>query len=239
MKIGIIGTGNIGGNLTRKFRQLGHEVQIANSRGPDSLAGLAAETGAKAVTVKDAVKGRDLVVITIPEAHIRDLPKDLFAGAGNEVVVVDTGNYYPRNRDGRIDGIEDGLTESDWVEKEIGRPVIKAFNNIYAKHLLENGKPKGAPGRAALPVAGDNKAHKDVVMKLVDDMGFDPVDAGPLNQSWRQQPDTPVYGTDLDAEGTRRALAAASPTRKPEWRATKNSPRHFRTSGLRRPPRIE
>lgn len=227
MKIGIIGTGNIGGNLTRRFRQLGHEVAIANSRGPQTLKDLAAETGAKPVTVKDAVKGRELVVITIPEAHIKDLPKDLFAGAGEDVVVVDTGNYYPRNRDGRIDGIENGLTESEWVSRQIGRPVIKAFNSMYAEHLLKNGKPKGAPGRYALPVAGDNKAHKEIVMKLVDQMGFEPVDAGPLNQSWRQQPDTPVYGHDLDAAATRQALAAASPERKPEWRATKNSPGTF------------
>jgi len=220
MKIGIIGTGNIGGTLTRKLRQLGHDVAIANSRGPESLAALAAETGAKPVSVKDAVKGRELVVITIPEAHIKDLPKDLFSGMSKDVVVVDTGNYYPRNRDGRIDAIEDGLTESEWVSKQIGRPVIKVFNTIYAEHLLKNGKPKGAPGRYALPVAGDNKAHKDIVMKLVDQLGFDPIDAGPLNQSWRQQPDTPVYGKDLDAEATQRALATASPERKPEWRAT-------------------
>lgn len=227
MKIGIIGTGNIGGNLTRRFRQLGHEVAIANSRGPQTLKDLAAETGAKPAMVKDAVKGRDLVVITIPEAHIKDLPKDLFSGAGEDVVVVDTGNYYPRNRDGRIDGIENGLTESEWVSRQIGRPVIKAFNSMYAEHLLKNGKPKGAPGRYALPVAGDNQAHKEIVMKLVDQMGFEPVDAGPLNQSWRQQPDTPVYGHDLDAAATRQALAAASPERKPEWRATKNSPGTF------------
>ena len=227
MKIGIIGTGNIGGNLTRKFRQLGHEVAIANSRGPQTLTGLAAETGAKAVTVKEAAQGRDLVVITIPEAAIKDLPKDLFAGAGKDLIVVDTGNYYPRNRDGRIAGIEDGLTESEWVEKQIGHPVVKVFNNMYADHLLKRGLPKGAPGRLALPIAGDNAKHKEIVMKLVDQMGFDPVDAGPLNQSWRQQPDTPVYGTDLDAERTRLALAGASPERKPEWRATDKSPGTF------------
>jgi predicted dinucleotide-binding enzyme len=227
MKIGIIGTGNIGGNLIRRFRQLGHDVAIANSRGPETLKDLAAETGATPVTVREAAKGRDLVVITIPEAHIRDLPKDLFAGADKDLIVVDTGNYYPRNRDGRIAGIEAGLTESEWVSQQIGRPVIKAFNNMYAEHLLKRGQPKGTPGRLALPVAGDNQAHKTIVMNLVDQMGFDPVDAGPLNQSWRQQPDTPVYGTDLDAEGTRRALAAASPERKPEWRATDKSPGTF------------
>ena len=227
MKIGIVGTGNIGGTLTRRFRQLGHEVAIANSRGPATLKALATETGAHPGTVEVAAKGRDLVVISMPEAHIKDLPKDLFAGISQDVVVVDTGNYYPRNRDGRIDGIEEGLTESEWVSKQIGRPVIKAFNNMNWEHLLKNGKPKGTPGRYALPVAGDNQAHKEIVIKLVDQLGFDPIDAGPPNQSWRQQPDTPVYSTDLDAAATRKALAAASPTRKPEWRATKNSPGTF------------
>lgn len=231
MKIGIIGTGHIGGTLTRRFRQLGHEVVIAISRGPQSLQELAKETGARPVTVKEAVQGRELVVITIPEAHIKDLPKDLFAGVGDDVVVVDTGNYYPRHRDGRIDGIEDGLTESEWVSRQIGRPVTKAFNTIYADHLLNKGKPKGAKGRIGLPVAGDVKAHKDVVMKLVEELGFDAVYAGPLRQSWRQQPDTPVYGKDLDADATYRALADASPERKPEWRATPQSPGSYQHPG--------
>src|SRR5690348_3648796 len=122
MKIGIIGAGNIGGTLTRRLRQLGHEVSVANSRGPASLAGLAKETGAKAVSPKEAAQGKDLVVVTIPQKNIPDLPRDLFAGVAPEVVVVDTGNYYPRQRDGRIDGIENGMVESRWVEKQLGRP---------------------------------------------------------------------------------------------------------------------
>jgi predicted dinucleotide-binding enzyme len=111
MKIGIIGTGQIGGTLARRFTQLGHEVYVANSRGPESLAGLAKETGAKPVTVREAARAGDVVVVTIPEAKIRDLPKDLFAGVPDEVVVIDTGNYYPRERDGRIAEIESGITE--------------------------------------------------------------------------------------------------------------------------------
>ncbi len=227
MKIGIIGAGQIGGTLTRRLRKLGHEVSVANSRGPQSLAELARETGAKAVTAAEAARAGEVVIVTIPEAKIPNLPKDLFAGVPESVVVVDTGNYYPRHRDGRIDGIEAGLAESRWVEKQLGRPVVKAFNNIYARHLMEMGKPKGAPGRIALPVAGDDKRAKDIVIKLLDELGFDGVDAGGLDESWRQQPATPVYTTDLDAEGVRRALAQASRERKPEWRATANSPGSF------------
>ena len=229
MKIGIIGAGQIGGTLTRRFTALGHQVFVANSRGPQTLAGLAAETGAKAVSVKEAARAGEVVIVTIPEAKIRDLPQDLFAGVPKNVVVVDTGNYYPRQRDGRIDEIEDGMTESRWVSKQLGRPVIKAFNNIYARHLLERGKPKGTPGRIALPIAGDDKAAKAVVMRLIEELGFDPVDAGGLDDSWRQQPGTPVYATDLDAEGVRRGLAAAKQERTPEFRATTNSPGTFAT----------
>jgi hypothetical protein len=121
--------------------------------------------------------------VTIPEKNISSLPADLFAGVSSDVVVVDTGNYYPRQRDGRIDGIEDGMTESRWVEQKLGRPVVKAFNNIYAEHLLKLGKPAGAAGRIALPVAGDNSGAKAVVLRLIDELGFDGVDAGGLDDS--------------------------------------------------------
>jgi predicted dinucleotide-binding enzyme len=226
MKIGIIGAGNIGGTLTRRLAALGHEVSVANSRGPETLRELATETGATAVSVTDAAHDKDVVVVTIPEKNIPDLTDDLFAGAG-DVVVVDTGNYYPQQRDGRIDALEDGMVESRWVQQQLGRPVIKAFNNIYADHLRDNGRPAGTPGRVALPVAGDDDAAKAVVMQLIDELGFDAVDAGSLDQSWRQQPGTPVYTTDLDADGVRRALSQASPQRSPQWRATPHSPGSF------------
>lgn len=227
MKIGIIGAGNIGGALTRRFRQLGHEVFVANSRGPETLSSLAKETGAKPVTVREAAHAGEVVIVTIPERNIPNLPKGLFADIGKDVAVVDTGNYYPQQRDGKIEGIENGMTESRWVESQLGHPVIKAFNNIYAQHLLERGKPAGTKGRIALPVAGDDDHAKTVVMRLIDELGFDPVDAGGLDESWRQQPATPVYATDHDAEGVRRALAEALPERKPEWRSTASSPGDF------------
>jgi predicted dinucleotide-binding enzyme len=219
MRIGIIGAGQIGGTLARRLTALGHEVSIANSRGPASLGELAKETGAKPVTVEQAARAGDVVIVTIPLKNIAKLPRGLFDGVPDNVVVVDTGNYYPQQRDGRIDPIENGTTESRWVADRLGRQVVKAFNNIYARHLLEHGKPKGALGRIALPVAGDDKRAKDVVIRLLDELGFDGVDAGTLDESWRQQPGTPVYGTDFDADGVRRALADARPDRTPAFRA--------------------
>jgi hypothetical protein len=227
MKIGIIGAGQIGGTLTRLLTRLGHEVFVANSRGPASLADLVRETGAKPVPITEAARAGEVVVVTIPEAKIRDLPRDLFAGVPDDVVVIDTGNYYPRERDGRISDIEAGMAESRWVEHQLGRPVVKAFNNIYAQHLLERGRPAGSRGRIALPVAGGDTHAKKSVIRLVDQLGFDAVDAGGLDESWRQQPGTPVYTADFDAEGVRRALAQASKERTPKWQATENSPGTF------------
>src|SRR5439155_25975270 len=218
MRIGIIGAGKIGGTLARRLTALGHDVSIANSRGPETLAALARETGAKPVTVEEAARAGDVVIVSIPVKNIALLPPGLFEGVAENVVVVDTGNYYPQQRDGRIDPIENGATETRWVADRLGRPVVKAFNNIYAQHLLEHGKPKGTPGRIALPVAGNDQRAKGVVIRLLDELGFDGVDAGGLDESWRQQPGTPVYGTDLDAEGVRRGLAEAKPERQPPLR---------------------
>lgn len=227
MKIGIIGAGQIGGTLTRRLAQLGHEIFVANSRGPASLTELAKETGAKPVTVAEAARAGQVVVVTIQEGKVRDLPRNLFDGVPADVVVIDTGNYYPRERDGRIGEIEAGITESRWVEHQLGRPVVKAFNNIYAKHLLELGRPTGTPGRIALPVAGDDARAKEAVLRLINELGFDGVDAGGLDDSWRQQPGTPVYTKDLDSAGVRRGLAEARRDRTPQWRATENSPGSF------------
>ena len=118
-----------------------------------------------------------------------------------------------------IAAIEEGTLESVWVSQQLGRPIVKAFNNIYAEHLLKKGQPAGTPGRIALPVAGNDERAKAIVLKLVDEIGFDAVDAGGLDESWRQQPGTPVYAADFDAEGVRQALSQASKERKPEWQA--------------------
>jgi predicted dinucleotide-binding enzyme len=226
MRIGIIGAGQIGGTLARRFTALGHEVSIANSRGPESLAGLARETGAKPVSVEQAARAGDVVVVTIPMKSIPQLPRGLFAGVSNDVVVIDTGNYYPQQRDGRIDPIEQGSTESRWVSDQLGRPVVKAFNNIYAHHLLERGKPKGAPDRIALPVSGDDRRAKEIVIQLLDQLGFDGVDAGSLDESWRQEPGTAVYGTDLNAERLRKALKEQKRARPAAFRAKEGATAH-------------
>jgi 8-hydroxy-5-deazaflavin:NADPH oxidoreductase len=223
MRIGIIGAGQIGGTLARRLTALGHDVSIANSRGPETLAALARETGAKPATVEQGARAGDVVIVAIPVKNVPRLPDGLFEGVPADVVVVDTGNYYPK-RDGRIDAIENGTTESRWVSEQLGRPVLKVFNTIYANHLLERGKPKGAAGRIALPVAGDDRRAKEVIIRLLDELGFDGVDAGGLDESWRQQPGTPVYGTDLDAAGAQKALAQAKSERGETRRAGGASP---------------
>ncbi|MEU4353770.1 NADPH-dependent F420 reductase [Streptomyces virginiae] len=219
MKIGIIGAGNIGGNLTRRLTALGHEVAVANSRGPETLTALAEETGATPVPVAGAARGAEIVVVAVPFKNVPDLPAGLFDGAAPGFVVIDTGNYYPRRRDGRIAGVEDeGLTESRWTERQLGHPVVKAFNGTYAQDILDRHRPGGAPDRVALPVAGDDETAKKGVRNLIEELGFDTVDAGGLDDSWRQQPGTPVYGLRDSVEGVTRALAEASPVRTEEFR---------------------
>src|SRR6185436_17823552 len=218
MRIGIIGAGSIGGILARHLVKLGYQVSIANSRGPESLTALAAEVGARAVSVAEAANGGEILILAIPTKAVLDLPRALFANVPGSVIVIDTGNYHPELRDGRIDAIERGTLDSEWVAQRIGRPVIKAFNNIFARSLLEKRVPKGTTGRIALPVAGDSPDAKATVLRLVDDLGFDPVDGGGLDDSWRQQPGTPAYCRDLEAAALRRALAEAVRSRIAECR---------------------
>ena len=176
-------------------------------------------TGAKGAIVAEAAIGADLVIVTIPEKNVPSLPVGFLDGANADVVVVDTGNYYPQQRDGRIAAIEDGMTESRWVATQVGFPVVKAFNGIYSANIIERVRPQGDPERIALPVAGDDPVAKKVVMDLINELGFDAVDAGTIDESWRQQPGTPVYGATTDANGVRLALAAAHHVRTEEWRA--------------------
>jgi predicted dinucleotide-binding enzyme len=204
MDIGIIGAGHIGSALAVRLVSLGHSVYIANSRGPETLKDVAQKTGAKPVTAQEAARHGDIIVVTIPLKNIPALPKDLFANVADDVPVIDTSNYYPLLRDGQIPALETGdLTESEWVQHHLGRPVVKVFNNIYADHLQNKGLPAGTPGRIALPVSGDDAATKQKVMALVEELGFDAVDDGSLHESWRQQPGTPSYGADFPADKLR------------------------------------
>jgi len=220
MRIGIIGAGNIGGTLTKRLTGLGHEVRVANSRAPETLSELAAETGATAVWAADAATDADVVIVSIPQKNVPDLAPGIVASAKAGAPVIETNNYYPQQRDGRIEAIENGTPESVWVSEHLGVPVFKVFNGIYWKHLISKATDPGTQGRVALPIAGDDSPGKPVVFELIDSLGFDPVDAGPLAESWRQQPGTPVYGKDYDAEQTRAALAAAPQERPADFRAT-------------------
>ena len=218
LKIGIIGAGNMGSILARHLAKLGYRVLMANARGPESLKALADEIGATPVSVAEAAQAGDIVILAIPTKAVPHLPPGLFSHLPDRVIVIDIGNYHPELRDGRIEAIDRGLLDSQWVAQQIGHPVIKAFNNIFAQSLLEKGTPKGTRGRNALSVCGDAWEAKATVLRLVDDLGFDPVDGGTLDESWRQQPGTPAYCRDLDAASLRQALAKADRSRIVEYR---------------------
>lgn len=229
MKIGIIGTGSIGGTLARKLRAAGHEICVANSRGVNGVRAFAEEIGAQPVDIRGAVDGVELIVLSIPLPALSALPTDLFSSVPDSVPVVDTSNYYPGLRDPHIDEIDQGMTESIWVTNQIGRPVVKAFNNVLAYTLAELGLAPGTEGRLAAAVAGDDHKAKETVMSLVNQLGFDPVDGGSLAESWRQQPSTPGYCCDYDAQTMRRALALAVKGRAAVQRD--ELPRHFERLG--------
>jgi 8-hydroxy-5-deazaflavin:NADPH oxidoreductase len=216
MRIGIIGAGNIGSTLARKLAKAGHSVFIANSRGPETLKKLADETGAKAVSARDAMQGANVVILSIPFAKL-PLLRESIARWPDDVVVADTSNYFPV-RDGPVAAIDAGQVESLWVSEQIGHPVIKAWNNVLAPVLAGKGLPAGAAGRIALSVAGDDPAAKKAVMSLVEDTGFDAIDGGSLAESWRQQPITRAYCSELTADELRAALAAADRARAPQLR---------------------
>ncbi|CAH0141178.1 NADPH-dependent F420 reductase [Rhodococcoides fascians] len=219
MKIGIIGSGFIGGTLVRRLTALGHEVRFSNSRDPETLAELASETGATAVWAAGAAQDADLVILSIPQKNVPDLAAGIAGARKPGAPIIETNNYYPQQRDGLIEDIEGGTPESVWVSQQLGEPVIKAFNGIWYKHLLEKGVPAGTDKRIALPIAGDDAESKKLVFSVIDELGFDPVDAGSLAESWRQQPGTPVYGKDFGVDDTVKALAEASPERSAEWKA--------------------
>lgn len=211
MKIGIIGAGNIGATLARKLVTSGNTVKLANSKGPESIGELAHDAGATAVRAEDALKDVEVLILSIPFATYPKLA-DLLRAVPADVAVLDTSNYYPF-RDGSIPEVDAGKPESVWVSEQIGRPVIKAWNAVLAATLADRGRPAGEEGRIALPVAGDDAKAKAIAMKLVEETGFDALDAGALAASWRQQPGTPAYCTERTAAELTAALQAADPSR--------------------------
>ena len=206
--IGLIGSGNIGGTLAHLAVAHGYEVVVSNSRGPETLVDLVAELGdqARAGTAQEAAEAGDIVVVTVPLKNYRQVPVEPLAGK----IVIDTNNYYPQ-RDGDIPELDsEQTTTAELLQAHLPTSrVVKAFNHITAADLAVSGTPAGSPGRRALAIAGDDARAKSTVSELIDDLGYDVVDAGPLAEGWRIQRDTPGYIVALDADGLSAALAAA------------------------------
>jgi predicted dinucleotide-binding enzyme len=206
--IGIIGAGHIGSQIARLAVANGYNVVISNSRGPETLSTLIAELGPKArpATAIEAAEAGDIVVVSVPLKNYRKVPVEPLAGK----IVIDTDNYYPE-RDGHIPELDnETTTTSELLQAHLPTSkVVKAFNHIYAAALTADGQPAGAKNRRALVIAGDDKDAKAGVTHLLDQFGFDTVDAGPLTEGWRIQRDTPGYGPRRTAEELRRDLATA------------------------------
>ena len=206
--IGLIGAGHIGSQVARLAVAHGYDVVISNSRGPETLSALVAELGprARAASAKEAAEAADIAVVTVPLKNYRQVPVAPLAGK----IVIDTNNYYPE-RDGHIPELDnESTTTSELLQAHLPTSkVVKAFNHIYAAELTTHGQPAGSNNRRALVIAGDDKTAKDTVTHLLDEFGFDTVDAGPLREGWRIQRDTPGYGPRRTAEELRKDLAAA------------------------------
>jgi predicted dinucleotide-binding enzyme len=200
MKAGIIGAGNIGSALAVHFKKLGYDVVIANSRGPHTLEKEAERTKATPVEIGKVAIGADLLVITIPMKAVAHLSAEILSSIPRNAIVIDTCNYYPL-RDGNMEEFDScQITESTWIRNIVKRTVIKVFNSIIAESLLNGGLPKGSKNRIALPISGDDDEAKKKIIDLVDQMGFDGVDAGTLAESWRQQPGAPTYCVDANKQ---------------------------------------
>jgi predicted dinucleotide-binding enzyme len=206
--IGLIGAGHIGSQVARLAVTHGYDVVISNSRGPETLADLVAELGARAraATPAEAAAAGDIVVVTVPLKNYRSVPVAPLAGK----IVIDTNNYYPE-RDGQIPALDnEETTTSELLQAHLpSSRVVKAFNHIYASQLTTDGRPADATDRRALAIAGDDTAAKAAVTRLLDEFGLDTVDIGPLSESWRIQRDTPGYGPRRNATQLREDLAAA------------------------------
>jgi predicted dinucleotide-binding enzyme len=216
LKIGILGAGNIGATLTRRLSTAGHQVKVANSRGPETIAVDLLASGARAVHASQVAADIDALIVSVPLNRVPDL-KPLLAGLPEHAVIIDTSNYYPM-RDDHIKALDAGQVESLWVAEQYGRPVVKAWNAITSPSFDTKNSAAGDPGRLSIPVAADRAADRALGMALVEETGFDAVDAGTLADSWRQQPGTPAYCTDLTRDELPAALAKANAGRSPQRR---------------------
>ncbi|KXX59481.1 NADPH-dependent F420 reductase [Rhodococcus sp. LB1] len=216
MRISVIGAGAIGGNIARRLSEAGHEVLVADARGPEAVAADVRKAGARAVDLDAATHDREVIILSIPFSKQPELA-GLLAGVSDDTVIVDTSNYYP-GMNGHIEAVDNGQVESVWSAEQLGKPIVKAWNAALAGTQQTKGVLAGTLGRIAIPVAADSERARRTVMQLVDDTGFDPVDAGALAESWRQQPGTPAYCTELDVAELGQALAAADKDEAPRTR---------------------
>jgi predicted dinucleotide-binding enzyme len=216
MKIGIVGVGHIGKTLALRLAEVGHEVVVANSRGPENIDVNVLSTGAQAVSIQQALQDKDVIILSIPLNRIPEIAAP-FAVVPEITTVIDTSNYYPA-RDSKIDSIEAGQVESLWVTEQLGRPIVKAWNAIGSDSLVKNGKPAGSPGRIAIPIASDREVDTAVAMQLINDTGFDAYHTGSLADSWRQQPGAPIYCTDLTIDEIASLVNTAEKERLPARR---------------------
>ena len=211
MKISVLGTGAIGGTIAKKLVKAGHKVSIANSRGIEGVQKLAKEIGAEAKDYETIAKNADVLIISIPFGVVPKLPKNIFNDLPKTSIIVDTMNYYPEVRK---EDFDESKPESLWVSEHVGRKVIKTFNNVLAYTLENLGKAKEEKDRIAMQVAGDDEAQKKIVMKLVEDCGFEPYDNGNLENSWTQQPNSAGYCCDYTCEELKSVKEKSKQTKK-------------------------
>ncbi|SDI03781.1 hypothetical protein SAMN04487975_11138 [Planococcus glaciei] len=211
MKFGIIGAGPIGASISKKLVKNGHEVKIADARNIEHLDGK--DIAGTPVAVEEVINNIDVLLLSLP-LHVMPSIRPIIDQVGEDVIIADTSNYYPF-RDNQIKEIENGMVESVWVSNQLGRPIIKAFNNLLAYTLENKGTPDGTEGRIAMAIAGDNPSQKQVMIDVVNELGFDAVDGGSLSDSWREQPGTPAYCTELTKEELVEALKKADKEKAP------------------------
>lgn len=211
MKFGIIGAGPIGASISKKLVKNGHEVKIADARNIEHLDGK--DIAGTPVAVEEVINNIDVLLLSLP-LHVMPSIRPIIDQVGEDIIIADTSNYYPF-RDNQIKEIENGMVESVWVSNQLGRPIIKAFNNLLAYTLENKGTPDGTEGRIAMAIAGDNPSQKQVMIDVVNELGFDAVDGGSLSDSWREQPGTPAYCTELTKEELVEALKKADKEKAP------------------------
>jgi predicted dinucleotide-binding enzyme len=217
MKIGLIGTGVVGSGIAKKMVATGHKVKVNNRSQWSELVLKAKELDASPATLEELVKDVEVIFLSVPTIAIPGFSKDLFKNIQPDVIIVETTNYYPF-RDGEIEELVNGKVESVWVSEQLGMPVIKAFSSLPAYSLMHGGKDGGTDDRIAIAVSGDDERAKQIISRLINDAGFDAVDAGSLSESWRHQPGTPAYCTNLNAAQLKKALASGIREKAPSIR---------------------